>query len=81
MYKHNDRKGEKNPNAKLSQNEVKEIKKIFRLNEGKKTKFGKIDQGWIAEKFGVSRRTISSILNGERWSNRTSFHSAWDFKY
>lgn len=61
-------KGEKNPRAKLTMEKVKEIRRIYRFDTRHLTKFGKTDQGYIAKKFGVSRRTISYIVNGEKWN-------------
>jgi len=60
-------KGEKNKMAKLKLQDVREIKRIYRFDTEHLTKFGKTDQSFIAGQFGVSRRTISAIINGERW--------------
>lgn len=78
MYLYN-KKGQNNPNAKLDEEKVKEIRRIFRLKQGKKNKFGNIDQTWIGEKFGVSQRTISAILSNQIWTKNS--HSKWDLNY
>ncbi|MGM1447547.1 NUMOD3 domain-containing DNA-binding protein [Bacillus cereus group sp. BceL305] len=53
-------KGSKNGMAKLDEDKVREIKRL--LKEG----VGIMD---IAEKFNVSRQTISGIKNGRRWAH------------
>ncbi len=50
--------GEKNPNAKLTLKEVREIRKLAR--DGKKKKD-------LSILFGVALRTISSVVKGESW--------------
>jgi len=50
--------GEKNPNAKLTLEEVREIRRLAR--EGRKRKE-------LADIFGVALRTVSSIVKGEHW--------------
>lgn len=54
-------RGEGNGQAKLNEEQVKSIKLL--LEEGALT------QEKIAEKFGVSRRTIGLIKSGERWGH------------
>jgi DNA-binding MarR family transcriptional regulator len=56
--------GEKNPNSKLTEAEVQEIRKIY--------KAGSITMVQLAEKFGVSRRSISAIINKDRWKHLES---------
>ena len=51
------RRGERNPRVKLTADAVREIR-TMRLS---------FTQQAIADKFGVSRLTVSSILNGKRW--------------
>lgn len=53
-------KGDKNPNAKLNEKLVKEIKIL--LKEG-------LTQQKIANKFNVSRALIGKIKNGQLWSH------------
>lgn len=50
--------GEKHPRAKLTENQVLKIKKL--LSKG-------IKQGILAEKFNISRQTISNINVGNGW--------------
>ena len=71
--------GEKNPNAKLTEKQVKEIRLIASRKYGKINKFGNVDHTWLGKKFGVSARTISSILTGMSWSNKDMVHSRWDY--
>lgn len=52
------RKGEKNPHAKLNWKKVKEIRKRAEDGEKKKT---------LAEQYGVALRTISAVVKGEYW--------------
>lgn len=54
-----DNRGSKHGMSKLSESDVKEIKKL--LSAGVMTKIQ------IAEKFGVARQTISGIGLGNRW--------------
>jgi len=51
--------GEKNNMAKLTQQEVSMIRKIYRL--------GKLTQSDIASRYNVNRTAISRIVNGKRW--------------
>lgn len=51
-------KGERCPNAKLTEANVIEIKRLLRM---------KIKQKVIASQFGVQRTTISSIATGANW--------------
>lgn len=53
--------GEKNPNSKLTESEVLEIRKIY--------KSGSVTMIQLAEKFGMSRRSISAIVNKDRWKH------------
>ena len=54
-------KGEDSGNAKLSTDNVFEIKRLYAS--------GKIMQKHIAERFCVSQNTISRIINGKRWAH------------
>lgn len=56
--------GEKNPNSKLTESQVQEIRRIY--------KSGSITMIQLAEKFGVSRRSISAIINKDRWKHLES---------
>jgi predicted XRE-type DNA-binding protein len=53
--------GEKHPNAKLNDSKVAQIRKEY--------KDGKL-QREIAKKFGVSRQTVSDIVNFKYWKKR-----------
>lgn len=53
-------KREKQPNAKLSMEEVQEIRKILATRNFR--------QWEIAQMYGVGQPTISKIKNGEIWS-------------
>lgn len=53
-----DQSGERNPNAKLSNAEVQEIRVLYST--------GQYYQTDLAKKFGVSFQTISKIVRGER---------------
>jgi len=52
--------GEKNANAKFTDNQVKEIKK--RIHNGTANKV-------LAHKYGVTTSTISAIRNGKTWKH------------
>lgn len=56
--------GEKNPNSKLTEFEVKEIRILY--------KTGSFTMVQLAEKFGMSRRSISAVINKERWKHLQS---------
>lgn len=56
--------GEKNPNSKLTEAEVKEIKELY--------KTGSVTMVQIGEQFGISRRSVSAIINKERWKHVVS---------
>lgn len=56
--------GEKNPNSKLTESQVQEIRKIY--------KTGSVTMIQLAEKFGMSRRSISAIVNKDRWKHLDS---------
>jgi hypothetical protein len=51
--------GEKNPNSKLTESQVQEIRDLY--------KTGSFTMVQLAEKFGMSRRSISAVINKERW--------------
>ena len=54
-------KGEQSPNAKLTEDAVKEIRRIFSC--------GNIRKSCLAKRFGVSHYTIRSILNRTAWKH------------
>jgi len=58
---HSGRQGEYNHQSKLTENDVKQIKKLYETGEYSIQKLG--------EKFGVSRGPIQSILTGKSWSH------------
>ena len=53
--------GEKNPNSKLTESQVQEIRDLY--------KTGSFTMVQLAEKFGMSRRSISAVINKERWKH------------
>lgn len=53
--------GESNPNAKLTANEVREIRKLY-----KKEKMHHLE---LAEMFGVSRSSVRQIIQKKTWKN------------
>jgi len=55
-----DKFGEKNYNAKLINDQVKEIRKLSYLNH--------VDQQEIADEFKVSKSCINNIVQGYRWN-------------
>jgi hypothetical protein len=52
-------RGEKHPGAKLSGEQVREIRKL--------AKAGKLKQAKIGEKFGILQTTVSEIKSGRLW--------------
>jgi hypothetical protein len=60
---HQNNSGENNPNAKLTNTEVKEISERYRL--------GGITQKQLQRDYGVSRSAIQRILHGISWRKRT----------
>jgi hypothetical protein len=56
--------GEKNPNSKLTESQVQEIRDLY--------KTGSFTMVQLAEKFGMSRRSISAVINKERWKHLQS---------
>lgn len=56
-----DRRGEKHPQAKLSESQVRTIKQRY-LSGG-------ITQEQLAREFGVKRRTVTNIVTGVRWQH------------
>jgi DNA-binding transcriptional regulator LsrR (DeoR family) len=56
--------GEKNPNSKLTEAEVQEIRNLY--------KTGSFTMIQLGEKFGMSRRSISAVVNKERWKHLDS---------
>ena len=53
--------GEKNPNSKLTESQVQEIRTLY--------KSGSLTMIQLGEKFGMSRRSISAIINKDRWKH------------
>jgi DNA-binding transcriptional regulator LsrR (DeoR family) len=53
--------GEKNPNSKLTESQVQEIRKLY--------KTGSFTMIQLGEKFGMSRRSISAIISKDRWKH------------
>ena len=56
--------GEKNPNSKLTESQVQEIRDLY--------KTGSFTMVQLAEKFGMSRRSISAVINKEIWKHLQS---------
>jgi len=59
LTKHNILRGEKHPNAKLTEEQVKEIRKL------KYT--GRWTDQQLADEFGVKRTTIEAIMSRRSW--------------
>jgi DNA-binding MarR family transcriptional regulator len=53
--------GEKNPNSKLTEAQVQAIRELY--------KTGSFTMVQLGEKFGMSRRSISAVINKERWKH------------
>ena len=53
--------GEKNPNSKLTESQVQEIRALY--------KTGSFTMVQLGEKFSMSRRRISAIVNKDRWKH------------
>jgi hypothetical protein len=53
--------GEKNPNSKLTESQVQEIRALY--------KSGSFTMVQLGEKFSMSRRSISAIINKDRWKH------------
>lgn len=51
--------GEKNIKAKLNRNQVQEIRRLYSA--------GANSQGYLANKYSVTRSTISKIVRGDTW--------------
>jgi hypothetical protein len=54
--------GEKNPNCKLTKEQVEEIRKLYQ--RGSRKGYG---MGGLSKKFGISRTQIGSIVKNESW--------------
>lgn len=67
----NPKPGGKNPNAKLTLKEVREIRRLARNGKKKKE---------LSILFGVALRTISSVVKGESWREDGSPYIP-DFKW
>lgn len=59
------KKGEKNPNAKLTWEKVREMRRLERIGK---------DRKYLAEKFNVSLRTVASVVIGEHWQEGQYVH-------
>jgi len=62
MAPYPNRKGSRNPHAILNGHQVRHILNMSTRKGNRR--------GWqsrLAEKYGVSRKTISDIVNGKRW--------------
>lgn len=53
--------GTENPNAKLTEGEVREIRGTYASEQ--------ISQRALASRYGISQMTISLIVNGKRWQH------------
>lgn len=62
-------RGEYLPQAKLSESDVRLIRELIKHREELKAKAKNLNDSAIAEKFGVHRRTIERISQGETWSH------------
>ena len=51
--------GEQHPNAKLTREQVLQIRKEIRVPG--------TSRAWLARKFGVSRTTVDNIVSGRTW--------------
>lgn len=58
----NEQQGEKNPRAILTDNDVKEIKKLIKLRKSLCNKL-------LARKYGVSHKTMKGISSGDSWKH------------
>jgi len=58
LAKHNTLKGEKHPQSKLTEREVKLIRLLYRAD---------LTQKELANMFGVSRSNIDAIVNRRTW--------------
>ena len=54
-------KGEKNGRAKLTEDDVKEIRRRYKKIKGQQTR--------LAKEFGISRKQIRSIVNNKLWKS------------
>jgi hypothetical protein len=68
MYTKNRRKtekGEERYNAKLTEEKVKKIRKLYGLRE----KYKKYNLNYLADKYGVDRTLIGKIVKGTAWKH------------
>jgi len=56
-----DRRGTKNPSAKLTDDQVREIRKLYATSEYSQTELGK--------RFGVAQSIIYRIVRGDAWAH------------
>lgn len=71
--------GEKNPNAKLNWEKVREIRGRADQAEMRGEKKGEVKKE-LSKMYGVALRTVSAILRGERWREDGSPYMP-DFKW
>lgn len=70
-YKEASLKGENRSSAKLTEDDVKQLRLLYRdMN---------ITMKQLGEKFGVKDNTVSSILTGDKWGHIT-FPDGWDYE-
>jgi len=58
--------GEDNPNRKLTIEQVREIRKLYKRQSRKG-----LASGGLAKKFGISKSQVWSILTGESWKDKS----------
>lgn len=61
------RRGSSNGQAKLNENEINEIKKLYTL--------GRYSQSILGNMFGISRSQVGRIVRGERWAHMEVIHN------
>lgn len=66
------KKGEKNPNAKLNWEKVREIRRMAEKGVEKKD---------MVPVYGVSLRTVSAVIKGEYWREDGSSYMTSRFKW
>lgn len=63
------KRGEELPHAKLTNQDVKNIRALINYREGIKAEASELSNKKIAEKFEVHVRTIDRISSGENWAH------------
>lgn len=61
------RRGSSNGQAKLNENEINEIKKLYTL--------GRYSKSILGNMFGISRSQVGRIVRGERWAHTEVIHN------